>query len=247
MLKIIFCVYIIGANDVDLLQEQLIIKRAEQLVKDALKHDSTGHDWWHIVRVQNLAKEIGRIEECNLFICELAALLHDLADDKLVSDEKAALESIEHWLFRQGISKEERYHIMDIVENMSFKGGNQPTMNTIEGKVVQDADRLDAIGAIGIGRVFSYSGAKGQLMYDPSIAVREVMTQEEYRKSKSTAINHFYEKLFKLKDLMNTNTGKKIAIERHLFMEKFIEQFFSEWGLKGISNNVVINDTNKTN
>lgn len=210
-------------------QRHSVIQSAERLVRSTLKGDSSGHDWWHIHRVRKLAVDIGEKENCGLFVCELAALLHDLIDEKLVSNVSEAIADVKSWLAEQKVSKVEKEHIISIITNLSFKGGKQKPLETIEGKVVQDADRLDALGAIGIGRTFSYSGATGQLMFDPEIKVRNELTNEEYRTGKTTAINHFYEKLFKLSDLMNTETGKKVAEQRHLFMEQFIEQFYKEW------------------
>ena len=206
-----------------------IIKNAEQYVRAILENESSGHDWYHIDRVRKLARKIARKENGDLFICELTALLHDLADDKLFADEEAALQSIVEWLVDQEVSEQVRNHVISIITSMSYKGGSNRELPSVEGKIVQDADRLDAIGAIGIGRTFAYSGAKGQLMHDPKIAVRGAMSKEEYRSGKSTAINHFYEKLLKLKDLMNTKTGKEIAVQRHEFLERFLDQFLAEW------------------
>jgi uncharacterized protein len=208
---------------------QLLIDKTEEYVKRQLQNDSSGHDWYHIYRVKQLAKEIATQENANSFVCVMAALLHDLADEKIAGSEEAGLNNVKQFLDSLQVPLDDAQHILSIISTMSFKGGNQKSMDTIEGKVVQDADRLDAIGAIGIGRTFAYSGAKGQLMYDPEIPVRESMTKEEYRIQKSTAVNHFYEKLLKLKEFMNTSYAKKLAEERHLFLEQFLDQFFSEW------------------
>jgi uncharacterized protein len=210
--------------------DQLMIEKTEEFVKEKLKGESSGHDWYHIYRVKKLAENIAEQEGADHFICVMAALLHDIADEKIAGSEEKGLEEVKSWL--KSILVENHYieQIISIISTMSFKGGtNQSAMLTLEGQVVQDADRLDAIGAIGIGRTFAYSGAKGQLMYDPEIPVREKMTKEQYRNEKSTAINHFYEKLLKLKDKMNTTYAKKLADERHAFLESFLEQFFSEW------------------
>ncbi|MFG6495196.1 HD domain-containing protein [Fictibacillus sp. UD] len=206
-----------------------IIDQTENFVKNKLKDESSGHDWYHIYRVRNLAEKIAEKEEANHFVCVMAALLHDIADEKIAGSEEEGLEEVKQWL--ESISVEDHYisHILSIISTMSFKGGNQSEMNSIEGKVVQDADRLDALGAIGIGRTFAYSGAKGQLMYDPEIPVREKMTKEQYRNEKSTAVNHFYEKLLKLKHGMNTDYARKLADDRHVFLESFLDQFFGEW------------------
>lgn len=191
------------------MNKQVIVEEAEKFVHSILKGDSSGHDWWHIYRVRNLSKKIGENEGADIFICEVAALLHDIADEKLFGDEEKGLEKIISWLKDHKVSEGDRNHIVSIIKTMSFKGGHNLKVETLEGQVVQDADRLDAIGAIGIGRTFAYAGAKGQLMYDPDIPVRNEMTKEEYRHGKSTAINHFYEKLIKLNNLMNTPSGEK--------------------------------------
>lgn len=207
-----------------------MIEKTEEFVKEKLKDESSGHDWYHIYRVKKLAENIAEQEGADHFICVMAALLHDIADEKIAGSEEKGLEEVKSWL--KSILVENHYieQIISIISTMSFKGGtNQSAMLTLEGQVVQDADRLDAIGAIGIGRTFAYSGAKGQLMYDPEIPVREKMTKDQYRNEKSTAVNHFYEKLLKLKDKMNTTYAKKLADERHAFLESFLEQFFGEW------------------
>jgi len=205
------------------------IALTEQFVKNFLSGDCSGHDWWHIERVRKMTKKIAVEEGADLFICEMAALLHDVADEKLNVTEEIGINRVKEWLNYVSLDEDCIERIMDIIENMSFKGGGVPPMKTLEGKIVQDADRLDAIGAIGIARTFAYSGAKGQLIYDPSIPVRENMTKEEYRKNKTTAINHFYEKLLKLEGLMNTQSGKRLAKKRQMIMEEFLENFFEEW------------------
>jgi uncharacterized protein len=206
-----------------------MIEQTEKFVKDKLRNESSGHDWYHIYRVKNLSLNLAEKEGADHFVCVMAALLHDIADEKIAGTEEKGLQEVKNWL--ESISVEEPYitHILSIISTMSFKGGNGKEMESVEGKVVQDADRLDAIGAIGIGRTFAYSGAKGQLMYDPEIPVRETMTKEQYRNERSTAINHFYEKLLKLKHGMNTPYAKKLADDRHAFLENFLEQFFEEW------------------
>jgi uncharacterized protein len=208
---------------------QLIIEKTEEFVKEKLKGESSGHDWYHIYRVKKVAEKIANEEGADQFICVMAALLHDIADEKIAGSEEKGIAEVKHWLESMSVENEYITHILNIISTMSFKGGNYSAIQSLEGKVVQDADRLDAIGAIGIGRTFAYSGAKGQLMYDPEIPVREKMTKDQYRNEKSTAVNHFYEKLLKLKDTMNTSCAKKLADERHAFLESFLEQFFSEW------------------
>lgn len=206
-----------------------IIDNTIIFVKKELEHDTTGHDFWHIHRVNEMAKKIALEENANIFICELAALLHDVADDKLVEDEKEGLNRVRNFLNENKVEEDDMEQVMEIISTMSFKGGNNKKMTTLEGKIVQDADRLDAIGAIGIARCMCYSGAKGRPIYEPNEEIRENMTIEEYRSNKGNAINHFYEKLLKLKDSMNTNTGKKLAEGRHKYMENFLEQFYNEW------------------
>jgi uncharacterized protein len=206
-----------------------IIKLAQEYVQEQLKHDSSGHDWWHILRVAKTAETIAKQEKANLFICKLAAILHDVADEKFNPSLEEGLQKVRAWLEKNRVDRNSSAEIIDIISSMSFRGGNQPPMKTLEGKIVQDADRLDAMGAIGISRTFAYSGFKGRPIYDPGIPPRTSMTPEEYRSGKDTAINHFYEKLLKLKDLMNTDYGKKLAVQRHEFMEAYLEQFFLEW------------------
>ncbi|WP_442601305.1 DUF4269 domain-containing protein [Paenibacillus sp. KN14-4R] len=214
-------------------EKAAILTRAHEYVQDQLKHDASGHDWWHIYRVVQTAKTIAKQEKANAFVCELAALMHDLADDKVIASEEEGLANIKTWLVSNRVDAKSIEAVLEIITTMSFKGGNRPPIRTLEGKVVQDADRLDAIGAMGISRVFAYSGAKQRIIHDPAIRPRENMTTAEYRSGEDTAINHFYEKLLKLKDLMNTNYGKQMADERHRFMENYLEQFYMEWdGLK---------------
>nr|WP_027087004.1 HD domain-containing protein [Cohnella panacarvi] len=210
-------------------EQRRIATEAEAWVRAKLDKESSGHDWRHIERVVSTARTIAQAEGADSFICELAALLHDMADEKLNIDPIAAEQELARWLANCGISEHEAEHVMEIIATMSFKGGSRPPMRTKEGQAVQDADRLDAIGAVGISRVFAYSGAKGRPIHDPGILPRGNMTEEEYRNGRDTAINHFYEKLLKLKDLMNTATGQELAAGRHRFMEVFLEQFYAEW------------------
>ncbi|WP_110112271.1 HD domain-containing protein [Bacillus sp. CGMCC 1.16541] len=206
-----------------------VINRTKGWVREKLKHDTTGHDWAHIRRVYNHAIYLASKEGGQLPVIQLAALLHDIVDDKLVKDVDAAYIELTDWLHSQLLPESMIIHILDIIKNMSFKGGSGSFMQTIEGKIVQDADRLDAIGAIGIARTFMYAGAVGHAMYKENVSVRETMTEEEYRNGSSTAIQHFYEKLLKLTELMNTQTAKKLAQERHDYMEQFLTQFMKEW------------------
>lgn len=210
-----------------------ILQEARDFVYAELKDEMSGHDWWHIVRVTNNAVEIAKQEQADVFICELAALLHDIADGKLNENEEVGLQKVEQWLQNHQASDAEIAHVLDIISTMSFKGGHQQkNVSTLEGKIVQDADRLDAIGAIGIARAMAYSGHIGRPIHDPDLQPRENMTLEEYRAGKSSAIMHFYEKLLKLKDLMNTDYAKQLAIGRHHFLEEYLEQFYAEWDAK---------------
>ena len=208
-------------------QEQL--KRMEQYAKRVLGSDTSGHDWSHIERVVNTAKTIAKAEGADLFICEAAALLHDVIDDKIVQDPADALKELKKFLTSIEVTPEEIEAIELIITRMSFKNHQENQELSLEGRVVQDADRLDAIGAIGIARVMCYSGSTGRPIHHPNMKPRGKMTPEEYRNGESTAIMHFYEKLLKLKELMNTDYGKKLAKGRHEFLEMYLEQFYAEW------------------
>lgn len=209
---------------------ELIIQKTEEFVKETLEGDS-GHDWWHIHRVRNTALTLAREEEANEFIVELAALLHDIADHKFHDgDELMGARVAKKWLRNFPIPEDTTNHICQIIATLSFKGANVATpMESIEGKVVQDADRLDAMGAIGIARAFSYGGFKRREMFNPGIPPVMHSSFEAYKNSNGHTINHFYEKLFLLKDRMNTSSGKKMAEERHNYMIEYVERFKSEW------------------
>jgi len=190
-----------------------------------------GHDWFHIERVYTNALHISQTEIIDPLVVSLAALLHDIADSKFHNgDETIGPKIAREFLTTQSISETTVDHVIKIIENVSFGGGNKKqTFRSTELDVVQDADRLDAIGAIGIARAFNYGGFKNRSLYDPAIAPNLEMSPEEYKASTAPTINHFYEKLLLLKDLMNTETGRRIALERHQFMEQFLTQFQSEW------------------
>lgn len=208
-----------------------LIDRTAEHVKGKLSGDDTGHDWWHVCRVWRMAKRIGGAEKADLLIVELAALLHDIADWKAYGgDSTVGPELAREWLVSLELDPIVIEHVCQIVADISFKGADvkQPRLS-LEGKIVQDADRLDAIGAIGIARAFAYGGAKGRLIYDPAIKPAEHRTVEAYLQSNGTTINHFYEKLLLLKDRMNTATGRAIAEERHRIMEEFLRWFYEEW------------------
>ena len=208
-------------------QEQL--KAMEQYAKRVLDSDTSGHDWSHIERVVNTTKTIAKAEGADLFICEAAALLHDVIDDKIVQNPADALKELKKFLTSIEVTPEQIEAIVSIITRMSFKNHQEKQELSLEGKVVQDADRLDAIGAIGIARVMCYSGSTGRPIHKPEMKPRENLTPEEHRNGESTAIMHFYEKLLKLKDLMNTDYGKKLAKGRHEFLELYLKQFYAEW------------------
>lgn len=209
-----------------------IIENAKIFVKNTLKNAEGGHDWFHIQRVYNNALQIAEGEKADLMVVELGALLHDIADSKFHNgDETVGPKVGRDFLQQQEVSEEIIDHVVKIIENISFKGGNEKRkFDSTELDIVQDADRLDAIGAIGIARTFNYGGFKGRALYDPQIKPNLNLSKEEYKASNAPTINHFYEKLLLLKDRMNTKTGRNLAEERHRFMEVFLEQFYKEWG-----------------
>lgn len=210
--------------------KEQVLASAREFAYQIHQHDTSGHDFLHIERVVNNARTIAEHTGADAFICQLTAYLHDVADEKISKNPEESKQHIIQFLIEQGLSTEDREHILEIIAAMSFRGGaNKQPPRTLEGKVVQDADRLDAIGAIGIARVMAYSGHTGRPIHDPSITVRENMTVEEYRSNRGTAITHFYEKLLKLKSLMNTDYGKFMAEGRHKVMEEYLAQFYAEW------------------
>ena len=208
-----------------------IINNTILFVKNQLAHAEGGHDWFHIERVYKNALLIAKEEECNLTIVKLSALLHDIADSKFHNDDESIGPKVaREFLESQKVSEDIILHVIAIIENISFKGGNfEKKFHSKELEIVQDADRLDAIGAIGIARTFNYGGFKNRVIYDPNIPPKMNMSKEEYKNSEAPTLNHFYEKLLLLKDKMNTKTGKKIAQKRHDFMVTFLSQFYSEW------------------
>lgn len=208
-----------------------ILAETEKYVKSTLEGEGTGHDWWHIYRVRNTALYIGEEENADLFVIELAALLHDIADHKFYGgDEEIGPATARDWLNSLNVSNQVVDHVCDIIRDISFKGANVATpMETIEGKVVQDADRLDALGAIGIARAFAYGGHKNRELHNPKVQPVKHDSFEAYKNDEGPTINHFYEKLFLLKDRMNTETGCQLAEERHRFMKDFVQRFLAEW------------------
>jgi uncharacterized protein len=209
----------------------ILIDNTILFVKQKLENAEAGHDWFHIERVYKNALLIAQDEICDIQIVKLGALLHDIADSKFNDgDETIGPKVARAFLESQNTSEEIITNVVNIIENISFKGGNfDKKFNSIELEIVQDADRLDAIGAIGIARTFNYGGFKNRQLYNPEIAPKLNMSKEEYKNSEAPTINHFYEKLLLLKDKMNTKTGKNLAQERHKFMELFLSQFYAEW------------------
>lgn len=208
-----------------------LINNTIAFVKKQLEGAEGGHDWFHIERVYKNSLLIANGEDCNLTVVKLGALLHDIADSKFHGgDETVGPKTARTFLENENTDEKTIQHVINIIENISFKGGNfEKKFNSKELEIVQDADRLDAIGAIGVARAFNYGGFKNRALYNPEIQPNFSMTKEEYKKSESPTLNHFYEKLLLLKDKMNTETGKKIAEERHKFMEAFLSQFYAEW------------------
>ncbi len=217
------------------MDNQTIINKTVDFVKKTLAEAEGGHDWWHIYRVWKNAQHIAREEgNVDLLIVELSALLHDIADSKFHDgDEEVGPRTARDYLVSLELPDLTVEHVENIVRHISFKGGIEgQKWTSSELAVVQDADRLDAIGAIGMARAFSYGGYKGRGLYDPNIKPNLQMTKEEYKNSTAPTLNHFYEKLLFLKDLMNTKTGKEMAENRHKFMEQYLEQFYAEWESK---------------
>lgn len=209
------------------------IDKTVEFVKKQLEGAEAGHDWFHIERVWKLSKKIAATENCNGEVVELSALLHDIADPKFHNgDETLALKISRELLEGFSVDEETIAQVLFVIQNISFKNRNEaPKDLPIELKIVQDADRIDAIGAIGIARTFNFGGFKNNLMYHPDISPKLNMSKEEYKKTNGTTINHFYEKLLLLKDFMNTQEGKKIAEQRHQFMLNFLDQFYKEWNV----------------
>ncbi len=211
--------------------EQQIIRRTVAYVKAELQQAEGGHDWWHIERVWKNTQQIAQTEPVDWLVVELAALLHDIADSKFHDgDDEIGPQKAGTFLRQLGVDESVAEHVIQIIRHISFKGGNfTASFHSPELAVVQDADRLDALGAIGIARAFHYGGFKNRELYNPAITPNLEMTKEEYKSSTAPTINHFYEKLLLLTDRMNTETGKRLAKQRHRFMEDFLTQFYAEW------------------
>jgi len=215
-----------------------IIDKTHQFLEEKFDNESTGHDYWHMFRVWQLAKHIAAKEsehhKIDMFTLELAALLHDVADWKFHGgDLEAGPQAARQWLGSLDIDEAIIVHIEEIIRNVSFKGARVANkLKTIEGQIVYDADKLDSLGAIGIARTFAYGGATGRQLYDPAVKPELHDNFEAYKNSQGPTINHFYEKLLLLKDKMYTNTGKQIALHRHKVMESYLEEFYAEWNGK---------------
>lgn len=212
-----------------------IIEQAAEYVRREFQNDSSGHDWWHIYRVWKNSLNICQHEKADAFVVQLAALLHDLDDWKFNPDGDETPIRAKAWLEQSDVDTEVSRHVCEIIMHLSFKGADvKNKIDTIEGMIVQDADRLDAIGAVGVGRAFAYGGFKGRMMYDPDSPPQLHKSFEQYKNSQSATINHFHEKLLLLKDRMNTSTAKRIAEKRHKFMLGFLDQFMHEWDGKDL-------------
>jgi uncharacterized protein len=220
------------SNTIDMdTKENQIIQQTVAFVKDELSNAEGGHDWWHIYRVWKMALRLAEEEKANLFVVSLGALLHDIADAKFYGgDEEIGPRKAEAFLQSIDVEKAVIDQVLEIIRHVSFKNRDElPEVLSIELQIVQDADRLDAIGAMGIARAFSFGGFKGRAMYDPAIKANPNQSKAAYKAAKSPTINHFYEKLLLLKDMMNTDAGKQMAAQRHRFMEQYLEQFYAEW------------------
>jgi len=213
------------------MDKKIILKKLMEEVRKRMSSDSSGHDWWHVYRVYKMAVHLAKDERVDRFVVELAALLHDIADYKFHGgDDTVGPRVAREILEKRKIEPEIINHVCDIIAHLSFKGaGVKSEMKTIEGKIVQDADRLDALGAIGIARTFAYGGSKGRLMHEPGLKSVLHQTKEAYMKNQSTSVTHFYEKLLLLKERMNTKSAKRIAKSRHEYMVKFLKRFYKEW------------------
>ncbi len=207
------------------------IRRTEGFVRERLAGEASGHDWWHVDRVRRTALRLAEEEGADRVVVELAALLHDVADWKFHGGDDAAGPALAtSWLRSLGVGEDVVAHVAEIIAGLSFKGAGVPTPpRTTEGAVVQDADRLDAIGAIGVARAFAYGGFRGQPIYDPDVAVELHQTAERYKRGAGSSVNHFHEKLLLLKDRLNTESARRIAAGRHRFLEEYLERFHAEW------------------
>ena len=213
------------------MEKKEIIAITENYVKTNFIKESTGHDWWHIKRVHDLAIKINEKEKKNSFIIEMIALLHDVFYEKFSKGNvvENLIELMRKLNIYNEIDKDDLENILNSINNLGYKGGFNTAEISEEGKIVQDADRIDSIGAIGIARCFAFGGKKGNTIYNPDMGIIEIQNYEEYRNKERHSINHFYEKLLKIKDTINTETAKEIAIERTKYMENFLDEFYKEW------------------
>lgn len=213
------------------MEQETVIQKTIDFVNEVLSDAEGGHDWWHIYRVWKLSKHIAQTENVDTFLVELGALLHDIADSKFhYGDEEIGPRKAREFLRSLDVQEDVIIHVENIISNISFKGGKHiQKFKSHELDVIQDADRLDAVGAIGIARTFNYGGHKGREIYNPEIKPNLNMSKEEYKNSNAPTLNHFYEKLLLLKDRMNTSTGKSMVEHRHKFMEQFLDEFYKEW------------------
>ena len=216
------------------MDKKRILNSTVSHVREAMLNEGTGHDWWHVYRVWKTSLKIARHERgADLFVVQLAALLHDIADWKFSGDINAGGRAARKWLEKKDVDDKTIARVCGIIDNVSFKGAEvKDTMRSIEGKIVQDADRLDALGAVGIARAFAYGGRKNRPLYDPGVKPRPAKSFAAYKKSGSHTVNHFYEKLFLLKSRMHTREGRRIAKERDRYMQDYLARFFKEWGGK---------------
>lgn len=211
------------------MERATLLAEAADFARRQLERDASGHDWWHIQRVTTLARNIARMEGADEFICELAALLHDVADYKIAGDDETGQRIVREWLGQRDADVATINRVMEIIATMSFGGGNRPPMTTLEGQVVQDADRLDAIGAIGIARAFAFGGSRNRPIHTPGEEARHYASPTEYHNTTASTISHFHEKLLLLKERMNTPYARQLAQARHQYMENFLAEFASEW------------------
>lgn len=210
-----------------------LVQRVATLAENFHSTDTTGHDWWHVYRVWNLSKYIARQENTDCLVVELAALLHDMDDHKIPGADAVNFPNARNTLLSLNADSLLVEKVVEVISQVSFKGaGVNTTPTSLEACVVQDADRIDAIGAIGVARAFAYGGSKNRELFNPNVKPTHHTSFEEYKNSKGSTLNHFYEKLLLLKDLLNTNTAKRIAQQRHAYMQQFVEQFLDEWNMR---------------
>lgn len=221
----------VSRSDVSQITQNSPIQSISALVEKRMRGEGSGHDWFHVERVRTMALRLARTEQpCDYVVVELAALLHDIPDRKLHPNPQEAMQELCGWLRGAGFDSALISHVSEIIEGVSYRGaGIETPMRTMEGRVVQDADRLDALGAVGVARCFAYGGKKGRLLYDPACKPRMHSDAESYHTDEGPSLNHFYEKLLLLRDRMLTESGKKAAAKRHRFLERYIAEFLSEW------------------